>query len=304
MIKKILLSAALLSTGLVQAQSLPTFDMETWVHTPESPFPPAPVYDQPKGWASINLLSGFGNPISVTKVTDAHAVTAARIETVKLTNNPVPTQIPDTAGVLFTGGLDFVKQRINYGFPYTERAEKLQFYSKYTPVGEDNAYVFVFLSKWNSSLGRKDTIGFGQYNIAAASATYTSSDIVINYNPNIAFTQPDSATIIASSSGIVHPKVGSVFFVDDFHFTPPNGIVSTARKNAPLVFPNPVNNVINFSFLPQQVKSIELKDMTGRSLGAYPVKDEKASINTSEFAPGTYFYLLDNGTTGKFNIAR
>ena len=281
------------SLTIVKAQT-PSLDLENWFHTQETTSPvPSPAYDQPNGWTTSNVLTVLGNAVSITKVADAHSGSAARIETIKINNNPVPNEIPDTAGIMFTGSISVFTKKINYGFPYGERAEKLKFYCKYAPNGVDTAHVVVVMSRWNSLAGTSDEIGYGKFNISSATTNYALSEITINYNPSIAWVNPDSATIVVSSSGLIKPKIGSVFFVDDFSFTAPNGILSSLDNNNISTFPNPVNSSLSFSFLPSGAEKIEIMDITGKTLDSYPVKQDKALINTVELAPGIYLFTIN-----------
>ena len=297
MIKKLLFLLCLFAVTGVKSQA-PSYDLETWLHTPGSQF--GPEYDQPSGWTSTNVLTAFGNAVSVTKVSDAHAGSAARIETIKINNNPNPEEIPDTSGIMFTGGLTIGK--INYGFPYGERSRSLQFYCKYTPVGTDTASVVVLLTKWNTGTNMQDVVGTGIFR-TNVNATYSLAEIEIDY-AKIPWTNPDSATIVVSSSGKIRPKIGSVFFVDDFVFTAPNGILLQKDVKPITVFPNPVNNFINFSFLPKEVEQIEITDIAGKNIVSYFVKDQRVAIDMSGFAPGIYIYSVNGNNEvlkrGKF----
>ena len=101
-------------------------------------------YERPNNWENLNMLSLFSppNPLSAFKATgvDKHSGNyALKIKSVYLNNNPSPNAIPDTIGFVFTGKVILSPPSLKLGVPYTGRPEKLEFGSKYVPVGGDIA---------------------------------------------------------------------------------------------------------------------------------------------------------------------
>jgi len=76
------------------------------------------------------------------------------------------------------------------------------------------------------------------------------------------------------------------------------------------VYPNPAQNEIHFTInTPQEAKSVQIFDATGRMIHEHPVKNDRSTINTSHFADGIYFYSImsrDNTVLqqGKFAVSR
>lgn len=287
-----------------------SFDMENWISQPGPP-----PYDEPSGWTTANILSNFllgGSPVSVKKSTPGNggSGTAARIETVKLKSNPSGGQIPDTAGVMFTGSLTMgATLKINYGFPFSSKAGSLKFFSKYTPNGTDTAIVKVMMT--SNTSGKRDTIGVGYAYIVGTSASFSENEAIIKYDTNYKGIQPDTCTIYVSSSGLNKPKIGSVLFVDDFTFTAPINIGMAALENAPKItmYQNPEYGTITLVNENAEIFSLSIFDLTGKSYQKTELIFGKNNITTSLFHSGIYIFQVSdkNGAivkSGKFTIGK
>jgi acid phosphatase len=75
------------------------------------------------------------------------------------------------------------------------------------------------------------------------------------------------------------------------------------------VYPNPASSLIYFDAprLGSANSEISVSDVTGRSLGKFPISAaQKLSISTADYAPGVYFYHLNQNNTlvesGKFIV--
>ena len=87
----------------------------------------------------------------------------------------------------------------------------------------------------------------------------------------------------------------------------PNGINEISQAHYTLAYPNPATNQITFRYSAQNAQNIFVYDMTGRQIGQAEMKSGMATLNTSAFASGIYFYhvtdksgnVLDNG---KFSV--
>ena len=73
-----------------------------------------------------------------------------------------------------------------------------------------------------------------------------------------------------------------------------------------VVFPNPTKDLLNIHS--KQDFNILVKDITGKSIGAFKKSSEKFSIDASHFPVGQYILLLDNekgqSQSIKFSIER
>lgn len=288
------------------AQS-PDFSFETWNNVPFST-----TIQDPQGWASLNTLNVFtSTPVSVFKETTAPfaGATSVKITTVKVTGalipNPYQAGDIDTAGFLTVGKIvTSPSPSIIYGYNYTWRSAVLSFQSKYSPIAGDTAYVLVTLTKWNGT--SRDTIAEGKYATGASSSSYSLNSINLTYDPAFASVVPDSERIFISSSIYSHDgaKIGSAFFIDDLAWSGWNSINDINGKvNNVSVYPNPAIDNISFTCSVDAV-NIEINDITGRFAGSCLMTNNKATIQTASYAPGTYFYQVFNQKKEVINRGR
>ncbi len=162
--------------------------------------------------------------------------------------------------------------------------------------GNDQALAQVYLSKWNSTLGRRDTIGVGElilnaaddYTLFTCPITYTSGDV------------PDRVTVILdcslmNRSGSFNVTAGmggvaSFFTVDSIAFVQESLTTSAVSKKELLIYPNPASdflNITNFS------GAVQLYDMTGKLLISQA--EYKSPISVSNLSKGAYFLKLNSG---------
>jgi len=129
-------------------------------------------------------------------------------------------------GLIGTDSLDIPNATIILGKRYTSRPVSLKGYYKYIPVGGDSALVSVMLSKYNSALHKRDTVGWVKQLYKTPVTTYTLINLPITYQSTAI---PDSLTLlICSSAGVrfndlMHCKgqVGSKMWIDEIEFIMP-----------------------------------------------------------------------------------
>src|ERR1035437_9487781 len=187
--KKIIIISAVLALAIFNCEAQPNPGFENW----------STVYniEEPDNWQTMNIMSLVCPPDALTafKATgvDKHSGNyALKLITVYSSNNPIPQYLRDTAGYLFTGKVNLSPPALKYGYAFTDRPEKMDFYAKYHPVGGNTAQAGVLLSKWNGV--KQDTIGIGSVKIPAAAA-YTLFQIYISYSSTVL---PDTAVIFFS----------------------------------------------------------------------------------------------------------
>ena len=105
---------------------------------------------------------------------------------------------------------------------------------------------------------------------------------------------------------IRHFNVSDMFLldIDNFSVTPGLGVENHGVKT--VVYPNPVNNVLNIE-ASANINRVEVYNMMGQMVGNYKANDVNTQINTSSFANGIYTVKIEteNGTTTqKFTVAR
>ncbi len=87
----------------------------------------------------------------------------------------------------------------------------------------------------------------------------------------------------------------------------PDAVNEISQAHYTLAYPNPATSQISFRYSAQNAQNIFVYDMAGRQIGQAEMKSGMATLNTSAFASGIYFYhvtdksgnVLDNG---KFSI--
>ena len=236
-------------------------------------------YENPDGRQTGNFFSLLNppNPLSTFKATgiDTHSgFYALKLKTVYLNNNPWPGVIEDTSGAAFTGKVNPSPFSYKYGYSYTGRPEKLGFWCKYTPVGNDTANIVVSLQKFNGTT--HDTIGGGAINILAT-AQYTFFQIDISY---LSTALPDTASIlILSSKNRLSARINSTLYVDDVLFT---GWVGIDEKNSVAdkvkIFPNPVKEALTISAKVEDAANVRIFDSFGKSVSQYKIQNNKVNI--------------------------
>ncbi|MDO9186613.1 MAG: T9SS type A sorting domain-containing protein [Bacteroidia bacterium] len=300
--KKTVSTLVVLFSLILTTIAQPNGGFETW--TPEFTF------ESPNNWQTFNFLSILSppNPLSAFKAIgiDKHSGNyALKLKSVFVNNNPMPGTIPDTFGCAFKGKIELSPVTFKAGFPYNGRPEKLEFYSKYSPVGNDSGLARVTLRKWNGAI--YDTIGKGELTIASTSE-YTLFQLNLSYS---SVEQPDSAIIaFFSSKDSTTARVGSTLFVDDVSFT---GWVGTDEHDKNVgnvkIFPNPAKDHLTITTEIKEAENVKIINVAGKQVGSFKIQNYNASINTSSFAQGIYFYeIIDKKeqilTKGKFTVVK
>ncbi|MES2395207.1 MAG: T9SS type A sorting domain-containing protein [Bacteroidota bacterium] len=299
--KLMIISVILIFAPAFQAKAQPNGGFENW----------STVYSilEPDNWQTLNFVSLTPpNPLSAFRVTgfDKHSGNyALKLKTVYFENNQFPSVIGDSAGVVYTGKITISPFAYKYGFPYTGRPEKLEFWSKYTPVGGDTAGALIILKRWNGIIS--DTIAIGGVNINATTGYAPFYANLVYYSNEL----PDSAVIgFAASKTPLLARLNSTLYVDDVIFTGWVGI-NQYDKIADLVkiFPNPASDNINIRTSIEAADKIQVVNASGKITGVYKIQNCEVNINTGLYADGLYIYeIRDNKNRmlckGKFNIVR
>ena len=302
MMKKFTILVTVIFCGILNGSAQPNPGFENW-HTEL-------LYEVPNSWQTFDLFSlAFQNcPLSAFKATgiDKYSGTyALKLKSVEFPHGAAPAEIGDTGSLAFTGKININPYTYKYGFPYIGRPEKMEFYSKYAPVGNDTGFSGVMLRKWNDV--KNDTIAIGWIDINST-PSYSPFQINLTY---FSTEIPDSASIIfLSSKGPGCARVGSTLYVDDVLFTGWVGI-----KEADLyvdkikTFPNPAKDVVNILVQIDEANNVKAIDASGKPMGIFKIQNYKAIINTSLFSSGIYFFeILDKKdkilTKGKFNVVK
>jgi hypothetical protein len=100
-----------------------------------------------------------------------------------------------------------------------------------------------------------------------------------------------------------HPKPGDTLDVDNGTVT---GIGNIAEEHDNVnLYPNPANAEINLSVTGQyRAANVEVYDITGRTIGTYPVRNNFLTINTQSFNSGLYIYKLLDASGNQLNVGK
>lgn len=268
-------------------------------------------YESPVGWQTLNFLNvlSSSNSLSAFKVSgiDKHSGNyALKLKTVKVNANPVPNLIDDTVGVVFTGTVNISPPSLKYGFTYDHVPEKLNFWYKYIPVGDDEALVGVLATRWNGI--KRDTISLSEVKLDTIQANYAPKTLNLTASSSMA---PDSITVYAGSSRKLElARVGSTLYLDDLSFSGWLGVSEYSKKQSPVlgVFPNPAKENIVFNTDPINVDRIDIHDIYGRIIESFPVKNAYSNFSCEFIKAGTYFYTAYKNNNpvdkGKFNVLK
>lgn len=254
-------------------------------------------YETPENWQTMNVLSLTTppNPLSAFKTSGIDKYSGfygLKVQSIHVTNNPAPSVIADTFGVVFKGKITVSPTSFKSGFPYNARPEKLQFYSKYYPVGNDTGVAFVVLKKWNGV--STDTIAIGAIEMSTT-PVFELFEVPLVYRSDTLY--PDSADIaFLSSRDILTARVGSALFVDDVLFTGWVGMdENTYNHESIKLYPNPVKNELNICFSSRMDNTTAIiYDCSGKKTAIHFLDFNTTKIDLSALLSGFYFLELRN----------
>ena len=203
--------------------------LDNWTDYTEGDY----TYYEPDGGFlyTLNLLSalppeiGGPGPVTTEKTTEYYSGTmAAKLVSKNFCPSTSCIFIP---GMLGSTTLDIPHQTIHLGKPYTQKPLRFKGFYKYAPVAGDSALIEVLLTRYNTALGKRDTVAITKNIIKATVTEYTAFDYTLTYLNNSL--TPDTATVLlVSSAGINFTNLtecvgqpGSIMYVDEIDFVLP-----------------------------------------------------------------------------------
>jgi len=266
-----------------------SWDMSQWVSSLG--------VSNPKGWVSANILvPGTVSQEAGINITD----TCAKITTKFFQGLSAQTGgvVPDTSGFMFTGTISLFPQAVKQGFKYSDRPEYIQFYSKYSPINNDTAFVSVLLFKRNLGASQRDTIATAYYKEFETNTSFNFHTLNLNYKiPLIASNSTtDSLLIIVGSSQRTNAKIGSAFYIAgiDDNWT---GLSKMFNNSRDIISPNPTSNIFTWNNLPKGATKVELYDISGKIVLTENIQKDIISIATSQLKNGVYFAKAYSSTS-------
>lgn len=293
-----LFSAVFLSAAAFA--QIPNASFETWTTSGSG------SYDTASGWSSANGTIDALIPGTYTcqKGTTSPADGLAYI---KLTSKTIPPTTTVAPGIAVTGSLsvDIVGGTYNVvgGFPYATRSASLT--GKWQHMGgsaADHGRILVFLSKWNSTTLRRDTVATADTTLTGMAMSWEDFTIPMKYKSSSL--TPDTGMIVLLSSSTATPVAGSYLWVDKLAFagTVPAGIASLNMQDATTtVFPNPATGSVNVYYHATTGKDmvISLVDITGKVMKTQNVRaiagENSFAVGLKGVAQGMYFIQLADG---------
>lgn len=270
-----LMFAAAISNA--QTQYVPNGTFENW-SSPNG-------YNEPDDWGTLNSKTSTAGVYTATRggsVSDYY---------LKLTSTNVSGMgvIP---GIAVSGMLDMNNFTAVSGYSFAEHPTSFSGKWQYMGgSGSDNGSILVYLTKWNTVMNKRDTVGYVEHNLSGMAMSWANFSLPITYNSSAT---PDSCVITLNASG-TNPAVGSYLYVDNLNFS---GITTGITENSTIgtfaIFPNPAQNQlnVNLSGLKTEAQRMEIIDYAGKLLLSVSSNGTLTqTINIEDLAVG--FYLLN-----------
>ncbi|HXB40611.1 MAG TPA: T9SS type A sorting domain-containing protein [Bacteroidia bacterium] len=298
MIKKLFSAALIACTIGTQAQQVLNPGFENWTGA------------NPDNWGSFDqMLVGLGqpNPGGTTQTTTKNSGTYA----VLLTSQTVAIAGGVVTGIVSTGPITLVGSSPAIGRQaYAGQPTSYTFYYQYAPMGVDTGFSQVILTKWNTGLGRRDTLATGGVLIHGTVSAYTQQSVTINWR--VALTNSDSIQLIFASTkhSTSTAVAGTKLYVDDVNMVMNSTNVQTLMADGSFnAYPNPAVNTITITSTDENAKYAKVYDLTGRMINTYELSNKSAKVDLSAYENGMYIYVITdvNNTqlhTAKFNVAK
>jgi len=186
------------------------------------------------------------------------------------------------------------------GTPYTQKAIKLHGYyrydTSYTQTEDDSAVVAVLLKKYNTTLQKVDTIGYGSIHLPSYSPgdnSFAAFEVNIqDWQPGI---QPDSIVVYMQSSisGFCAMSTNGeclYFNVDNLSLETPLGITDVkGNKIKPQIYPNPSDGNFTVEFPQGEMESIKIISIDGKLIHETSVNGiRKFDLSLTHISTGIY----------------
>lgn len=259
---------------------IPNGDFESWTTVG--------TYEDPTGWGTANSFTSSLSIFTCTKTTDAFQGTyAADLNSQFALITTVPGVMGSNASINLTSF------QILGGYPSTSRFAWLSGYYKSAPTGGDTDLVAAVLTKWNTSLGKKDTIAIALMKETATVSSYTRFQVPFVY---FSTANPDTAIVIgATTTNLLSAHTGTELKVDSLTlfgvYTDVNEIENKVEVK---LFPNPVASMLHINLNSTAAGEIEITDVTGRVILVKQISEPDNMINVADLANGLYGFNFRN----------
>ena len=204
------------------AQQLPNSGFENWSFREE--------YIEPDGWISTNAFAFTGAVETCYPHEDARTGNwSAKLET------RIDPLSQDTLKCILACGLNYEAP----GMHYRWRPSTFSFYYQHNL--RDTAVALLVLTKYNTLLKRRDTVGIAPVFFIDSTATFKKQTINITYlKPD----KPDTCIAVFITSLKDKPWPGNYLIIDDMELS--GFPLSTPEMDAPpvTIYPNPARDIV------------------------------------------------------------
>ena len=273
-----------LSAMWIQAQ-IPNGGFESWTSMG--------TYDTPDNWGNMNPATASAAVFTTAKGTPGSSGTYF----VKLTTKDVSGTV--TPGMIVSGQLNTTTWKPKSGFPFTQQAQKLTGKYQYMGYNGDSATISAWLTRWNQTSHRRDTVATLKTKTSGMVHTWTAFAIPFAYKNALV---PDTAVIMISSSA-TNPQKNSFIWVDELQL---QGVVTDLNpmdKQCNLsVYPSPAKDMVNIIVESKRAMPSQLRllNITGKVVyetvvSLQPGENKlKLELGKLKVAEGVYFVRLSS----------
>ena len=242
-------------------------------------------YSTPDNWGNLNAVTNPAGVYTCLKGTPGNPGTTY-LKLISKTVSGMGVQ----PGVAVSGVLNTSTFQAVSGFAYSGRPESLEGKWQYMASGTDQGYIAVYLTRWNTGLNRRDTIGQTYNALNGMVMSWQNFSFLISYNLG---GLPDSAIIIFSASGST-PVNSSYLYVDNLTFTGTTvDLEDQAFGSGLSLLPNPVSkNMLTLDYNNHDLTTdfIEILNIQGKPVIRKILKNQHFpfSIDVSTLRAGEY----------------
>lgn len=270
----ILTTVLMFAVAISNAQTIPNSGFENWSN-PNG-------YNVPTNWSTLNDMTSTAGIYTATRGGSSSDYY------LKLVSQNVPG-MGVMPGIAASGVLDENTLLPVSGFAFAQRPTS--FNGKWQYMGNsasDIGYIKVYLTKWNSGMSMRDTIGYATQDLGGMVMSWANFSIPFFYNNS---DNPDSCIIVMSCSGM-NPEANSYLYVDNLYFTGlVAGIENSEITGIFKVYPNPSSEtlVVDLSGLKSSVITFEIIDILGKVVWSKQADETLLqNISISQLPSGNY----------------
>ena len=186
-------------------------------------------------------------------------------------------------GICATGNINIDTENVEGGVPIDSRPHAITGWYRYFPSDIDTGQVGIILTRWDALSGARDTVGTGGFFALGTIPNYTFFSGAVEYQSEMT---PDTMIVVLVSSSRFSPQDGSTMYIDNLFLEyMPTQVVAQSVEEVP-VFPNPVNERINFEVAGARL--LEVFDQNGRLADLIELERGQQSVNVLNLSSGQY----------------